>query len=164
MKKDGSFSRYTKKEAMKMEKELEKLERNLGGIKSMDGLPSAIYIVDTKKEKIAINEGNTLGTPIVAIVDSNGDPEDIDFVIPGNDDAIRSIRLLTSIIADACIEGHNIAEEKLRAEAEEESIQKAEEDIPDEASATSEEEEKGPEVIVISKKEEQELSNNNVEE
>ncbi|HUU40946.1 MAG TPA: 30S ribosomal protein S2, partial [Desulfatiglandales bacterium] len=106
MKKDGSFSRYTKKEAIKMEKEFVKLEKNLGGIKNMDELPSAIYLVDTKKEKIAASEGKKLEIPIVAIVDSNGDPDDIDFVIPGNDDAIRSVRLLTSIIADACIEGH----------------------------------------------------------
>ena len=154
MKKDGSFSRYTKKEAMKMEKEWAKLERNLGGIKSMDGLPSAIYVVDTKKEKIAINEGKKLGIPIVAIVDSNGDPEDIDFVIPGNDDAIRSIRLLTSIIADACIEGHREREEKLRAEEELKLDKEAAEleEIEEGEIALSDDEKEGPDIIIIPKR------------
>jgi small subunit ribosomal protein S2 len=152
MKRDGSFSRYTKKEAMRMEKELEKLERSLGGIKDMDELPSALFIVDTRKEKIAVSEGKKLGIPVVAIVDSNGDPEDIDYVIPGNDDAIRSIRLLTSIIADGCIEGHNQREEKLRAEEELEIKKETELEEIAEDLKPAEEEEEGPEVIVISKK------------
>ena len=105
MKRDGSFSRYTKKEGMRMEKELTKLERSLGGIKDMDELPSALFIVDIRKEKIAVNEGKKLGIPIVAVVDSNGDPEDIDYVIPGNDDAFKSINLITRTIADAVLEG-----------------------------------------------------------
>jgi small subunit ribosomal protein S2 len=152
MKRDGSSSRYTKKEAMRMEKELTKLERSLGGIKDMDELPTALFIVDTKKEKIAVNEGKKLGIPIVAVVDSNSDPEDIDYVIPGNDDAIRSIRLLTSIIADACIEGHRDREESLRAEEELETKKEAElEEITEEITPT-EEKKGGPEVIVISKK------------
>lgn len=152
MKRDGSFGRYTKKEAMRMEKELTKLERSLGGIKDMDGLPSALFIVDTMKEKIAVNEGKKLGIPIVAVVDSNGDPDDIDYVIPGNDDAIRSIRLLTSIITDACTEGHNQREEKLRAEEELEIKKEAElEEITKELEPTEEKKE-GPEVIVIPKK------------
>ncbi|MFB0521033.1 MAG: 30S ribosomal protein S2 [Desulfatiglandales bacterium] len=152
MKRDGSFSRYTKKEVMRMEKELAKLEKSLGGIKDMDELPSALFIVDTKKEKIAVNEGKKLGIPIVAVVDSNGDPEDIDYVIPGNDDAIRSIRLLTSVIADACIEGHREREEKLRAEEELEIKKEAElEEITEELKPTQEKKE-GPEVIVIPKK------------
>jgi len=152
MKRDGSFSRYTKKEVIRMEKELAKLEKSLGGIKDMDELPSALFIVDTKKEKIAVNEGKKLGIPIVAVVDSNGDPEDIDYVIPGNDDAIRSIRLLTSIIADACIEGHRQREEKLRAEEELEIKKEAElEKITEELKPTEEKKE-GPEVIVIPKK------------
>ncbi|UCF73164.1 MAG: 30S ribosomal protein S2 [Deltaproteobacteria bacterium] len=152
MKRDGSFSRYTKKEVMRMEKELAKLEKSLGGIKDMDELPSALFIVDTKKEKIAVNEGKKLGIPIVAVVDSNGDPEDIDYVIPGNDDAIRSIRLLTSVIADACIEGHREREEKLRAEEELEIKKEAElEEITQELKPTEEKME-GPEVIVIPKK------------
>ena len=152
MKGDGSFSRYTKKEVLRMEKELAKLEKNLGGIKNMDGLPSALFIVDTRKEKIAVNEGRKLGIPIVAIVDSNGDPEDIDYIIPGNDDAIRSIRLLTSVIADACIEGHMEREEKLRAEEELEIKKKAELEEITEEIKPSEEKGEGPEVIVVTKK------------
>jgi len=152
MKRDGSFSRYTKKEVLRMERELAKLEKSLGGIKDMDGLPSALFIVDTRKEKIALNEGKKLGVPIVAIVDSNGDPEDIDYVIPGNDDAIRSIRLLTSVIADACIEGHREREEKLRAEEELEIKKKAELEKITEEIKPSEEKGEGPEVIVVTKK------------
>jgi small subunit ribosomal protein S2 len=152
MKRDGSFSRYTKKEMLRMEKELVKLEKSLGGIKDMDGLPSALFIVDTRKEKIALNEGKKLGIPIVAIVDSNGDPEDIDYVIPGNDDAIRSIRLLTSVIADACIEGHREREEKLRAEEELEMKKEAELEKITEEIKPSEEKGEGPEVIVVTKK------------
>lgn len=152
MKRDGSFGRYTKKEAMRMEKDLVKLERSLGGIKDMDELPSALFIVDTNKEGIAVNEGKKLGIPIVALVDSNGDPEDIDYVIPGNDDAIRSIRLLTSIIADACTEGHKEREEKLRAEEELEIKKEAElQEIAEEFKPTEEKKE-GPEVIVVTKK------------
>lgn len=151
--KDGSLSRYTKKEILKMEKDFTKLERNLGGIKNMDEPPSALFIVDTKKEKIALNEGKRLGIPLAAIVDTNGDPENIDFVLPGNDDAIRSIRLLTSIIADACIEGHKEREEKLRAEEELETKKETElEEIKGEEITSTEEREGGPEVIVVTKK------------
>jgi small subunit ribosomal protein S2 len=152
MKRDGSFSRYTKKETMMMEKELAKLETNLGGIKDMDETPSALFVVDTRKEAIALNEGKKLGIPIIAIVDTNGDPEDIDYLIPGNDDAIRSIRLLTSIIADACIEGHNEREAKLRAEEELEAKEVAAERIEEEEVKPTEEEEEGGPVVVISKK------------
>jgi len=152
MKRDGSLGRYTKKEALRMEKELAKFERSLGGIKDMDELPAALFIVDTMKERIAVNEGRKLGIPIVAVVDSNGDPDDIDYVIPGNDDAIRSIRLLTSIITDACTEGHKQREEKLRAEEELEIKKEAElEEITKELEPTEEKKE-GPEVIVIPKK------------
>ncbi len=152
MDRDGSFSRYTKKEILRMEKELAKLEKSLGGIKDMDELPSALFIVDTKKEKIAVNEGKKLEIPIVAIVDSNGDPEDIDYVIPGNDDAIRSIRLLTSIVADACIEGHREREERLRAEEEAEIKKEAEREEITEELKPAEEKKGGPEVVVIPKK------------
>jgi small subunit ribosomal protein S2 len=152
MKRDGSFSRYTKKETMRMEKELAKLEINLGGIKDMDETPSALFVVDTKKEAIALNEGKKLGIPIIAIVDTNGDPEDIDYLIPGNDDAIRSVRLLTSIIADACIEGHNEREAKLRAEEELEAKEVAPERIEEAEIKPTEEEEEGAPVVVISKK------------
>jgi small subunit ribosomal protein S2 len=151
MKRDGSLGRYTKKETIRMEKELGKLEKNLGGIKDMDELPSAIYVVDTKKERIAVSEGKKLGIPVVAVVDTDGDPEGIEYVIPGNDDAIRSVRLLTSIVADACIEGHRQREEKLRAEQELEAAQAATEEPKEEPEAT-EAKKGGPEVIVIPKK------------
>ena len=135
-----------------MEKELAKLETNLGGIKDMDETPSALFVVDTKKEAIALNEGKKLRIPIIAIVDTNGDPEDIDYLIPGNDDAIRSIRLLTSIIADACIEGHNEREAKLRAEEELEAKEVPVERTEQEEVKPTEEEEEGTPVVVISKK------------
>jgi len=153
MKNDGSINRYTKKEAMRLEKELVKLEKNLGGIKNMDELPGAVFIVDPKKEHIAVQETRKLGIPLVAIADTNCDPDDIDYIIPGNDDAIRAIRLICSKMADACIEGHNLAEERLRAEADQE---KEPETEKPEAVETRGEEKKGPEVIVLSKKEDTE--------
>jgi small subunit ribosomal protein S2 len=153
MKNDGSISRYTKKEAMRLEKELVKLEKNLGGIKNMDELPGAVFIVDPKKEHIAVQETRKLGIPLVAIADTNCDPDDIDYIIPGNDDAIRAIRLICSKMADACIEGHNLAEEKLRAEADQE--KEAETEKP-EAVEAGDGDKKGPEIIVLSKKEETE--------
>ncbi|OKY74879.1 MAG: 30S ribosomal protein S2 [Desulfobulbaceae bacterium DB1] len=102
---DGSINRYKKKEALGMEKELIKLERNLGGIKNMKGLPTAIFVVDPKREDIAIEEANRLGIPVIAIADTNCDPDGLDYLIPGNDDAIRSIKLITSKIADAILAG-----------------------------------------------------------
>ena len=107
MKDDGTINKYKKKEALGMEKELEKLERNLGGVKSMRGVPSAIFIVDPRREKIAVDEANRLGIPVIAMIDTNCNPDGIDYLIPGNDDAIRSIRLITSKIADAALEGNN---------------------------------------------------------
>ena len=105
MKADGTYERLPKKEVASLEREREKLEKNLGGIKEMSRLPAAIFVIDTKKEDIAVHEANRLGIPVVAVVDTNCDPEGIDYVIPGNDDAIRSIRLFTGKIAEACIEG-----------------------------------------------------------
>ena len=151
MKEDGSINRYTKKEILKMEKELFKLERNLGGIKNMDELPGAIFVVDPRREKIAVKEGRKLGIPVIAIADSNCDPDEIDFILPGNDDAIRAIRLFCAKIADACIEGHNMAEERLRAEAE---LLKEQEITEEEVIVSDESEEGGPEVIILPKKEE----------
>ena len=116
---DGSINLFPKKERLKLEKERVKLDNNLGGIRSMTQLPGAIFIVDPKKEAIAVREGRRLNIPIVAIVDSNCDPDEIDYIIPGNDDAIRAIRLITSRIADACIEGREKLEEKRQAEADE---------------------------------------------
>jgi small subunit ribosomal protein S2 len=105
MKADGTYDRLPKKEVASLEREREKLEKNLGGIKDLARLPAALFVIDTKKEYIAIHEANRLGIPVVAVVDTNCDPEGIDFTIPGNDDAIRSIRLFTSKVAEACIEG-----------------------------------------------------------
>ncbi len=150
MKRDGTINRYKKKEIMKMEKELIKLEKNLGGIKNMDELPGAVFVVDPKRDKIAVKEARRLKIPVIAIGDSNCDPDDIDFIIPGNDDAIRSIRLICSKIADACIEGHDLAEEKLKAETE---LQKKEAEEKIAVSSSKEGDEDGPEVIVLPKKE-----------
>lgn len=155
MKEDGSITRYTKKEILKMEKELFKLERNLGGIKNMDELPGAIFVVDPRREKIAVKEGRKLGIPVIAIADSNCDPDEIDFILPGNDDAIRAIRLFCAKIADACIEGHNLAEERLRAEAE---LLKEQEITEAEVIVSDEREEGGPEVIILPKKEQTETA------
>ena len=105
MSQDGTFERLPKKEVATLQREMEKLEKNLGGIKELTKLPAAIFVIDPKKEHIAIHEARRLGVPIVAVVDTNCDPEGIDFVIPGNDDAIRSIRLFTGKVAEACIEG-----------------------------------------------------------
>ncbi|MBU0973415.1 MAG: 30S ribosomal protein S2 [Proteobacteria bacterium] len=115
---DGSLENYPKKEQAKMLKDKEKLEFAIGGISNMKRLPGAIFIIDPKNEAIAVKEGKRLGIPIVAVVDTNCDPDDIDFVIPGNDDAIRSIRLFASRIADATIEGHQIYQERQNAESD----------------------------------------------
>jgi small subunit ribosomal protein S2 len=168
MVRDGTINRYTKKEALKMEKELAKLEKNLGGIKDMDVLPGAIFLVDPKKEHIAVREARKLDIPVIAIADTNCDPDDIDYIIPGNDDAIRAIRLICSKIADACIEGHNLAEERLRAEAElskrAEADRKPEDEGKEELHPEEERQEKGPEVIMISKKENPETQQDVAEE
>jgi len=155
MKEDESINRYTKKEILKMEKELFKLERNLGGIKNMDELPGAIFVVDPRREKIAVKEGRKLGIPVIAIADSNCDPDEIDFILPGNDDAIRAIRLFCAKIADACIEGHDLAEERIRAEAE---LLKEQEITEAEVIVSDEREEGGPEVIILPKKEQTETA------
>jgi small subunit ribosomal protein S2 len=101
----GLWESLPKKEVLQLQKKIDKLDKLLGGIKSMDARPGAVFIIDCKKEKIAISEAKKLGIPIVAIVDTNCDPDDIDYVIPGNDDAIRTIRLVASRLADAAIEG-----------------------------------------------------------
>jgi len=116
---DGSIANFTKKEALQIQRKIEKLNKNLGGIKDMEELPGVVYIVDPHKEKIAVHEARKLGIPIVAIVDTNCDPDEIDYVIPGNDDAIRAIRLITSRIADACIEGRERYEKEMATLAEE---------------------------------------------
>jgi len=132
---DGTIERFPKKERLKLERLKQKLERNLGGIKEMEELPQAIYIVDPKKEHIAVLEARKLGIPIVAIVDTNCDPDLIDYIIPGNDDAIRAIKLLTSKIADACLEGLSLYEERLQAETD----KAIEEEMMEAAEASAEE-------------------------
>jgi small subunit ribosomal protein S2 len=168
MKREGTLSRYTKKEALQMEKEMVKLEKNLGGIKNMDDLPGAVFIVDPKKEHIAIREARKLGIPVVAIADTNCDPDEIDYIIPGNDDAIRAIRLVCSKIADACAEGHGIAEERLKAEAEAQAAREKEAEAEAEETPVHEtpreDAEGGPEVIVVSKKKAVETDEETTEE
>lgn len=117
MSEDGTFERLTKKEAAKLNLEIEKLEKFLGGIKDMKKLPGALFIVDPRKEKIAVAEAKKLGIPIVAIVDTNCDPDEVDYVIPGNDDAIRAVKLISQTMADAIIEGRQGAQGAAEAEA-----------------------------------------------
>ncbi len=105
MEQDGTFDLLPKKEVVKLQLEIEKLEKYLGGIKTMTKLPAALFIVDPKREKIAVSEARKLGIPVVAIVDTNCDPDEVDYVIPGNDDAIRAVKLISGAIADAIIEG-----------------------------------------------------------
>ena len=115
---DGSIEMFPKKERLKLAKARIKLDNNLGGIRTMNGLPGAMFVVDPKNEAIAVRESRRLNIPIIAIVDTNCDPDDVDYIIPGNDDAIRAIRLLTSRIADACLEGAERFAEKQQAEAD----------------------------------------------
>jgi len=117
---DGTIERFVKKERLRLERLKNKLEKNLAGIKDMETLPQALYIVDPVYEDIAVKEARKLGIPIVAIVDTNCDPDLIDYIIPGNDDAIRAIKLITSKIADACLEGLEIYKEKMAAETDKE--------------------------------------------
>ena len=106
MEEDGTFEKLAKKEVIKLRAEAEKLERFLGGIKEMKGMPGAMFIVDPKKEKIAVKEARILGIPVVGIVDTNCDPDDVDYIIPANDDAIRAVKLIAGKMADAIIEAN----------------------------------------------------------
>jgi small subunit ribosomal protein S2 len=115
---DGSINLFPKKERLKLAKEREKLDSNLGGIRSMERTPGAIFVIDPKNEAIAVHEGRRLKIPIVAVVDTNCDPDEIDYPIPGNDDAIRAIRLLTSRMADACLEGKQKWAERMQADSD----------------------------------------------
>jgi small subunit ribosomal protein S2 len=125
MKEDGSIKRFPKKEILMMEKKAAKLERSLGGIKNMGRLPDIVYVVDPRKEDIAVHEARKVQVPLLAIVDSNCDPTIIDYPIPGNDDAIRAIRLLTSRVADAVVEGKKLAEERLQGMLDKEAAAEA---------------------------------------
>ena len=118
MKEDGTFDLLPKKEVIKLEHEIEKLEKFLGGIKDMKSLPAALFIVDPRKEKIAVSEAKKLGIPVVAIVDTNCDPDDADYIIPGNDDAIRAVKLIAGAMANAIIEGRQ-GEDQAEASEEE---------------------------------------------
>ncbi|PHQ16497.1 30S ribosomal protein S2 [Marinobacter profundi] len=102
--KDGTFDKLTKKEALERTREMEKLERSIGGIKDMGGLPDALFVIDVDHERIAIKEANKLGIPVIGVVDTNSDPDGVDFVIPGNDDAIRAIQIYVKAVADTCLE------------------------------------------------------------
>ncbi len=133
MEEDGTFDKLAKKEVIKLRAEAEKLEKFLGGIKEMKGMPGAIFVVDPKKERIAVKEARILGIPIIGIVDTNCDPDDVDYVIPANDDAIRAVKLITSRMADAVIEAN---QGESMAPAEEAPAEEAE--AEEEAEATEE--------------------------
>ena len=120
MEEDGTFDRLPKKEVTKLKLEIEKLEKFLGGIEDMKKLPGALFVVDPRKEKIAVSEAKKLGIPVVAIVDTNCDPDEVDYVIPGNDDAIRAVKLISSVMADAIIEGRQGNAEEAAVEEKEE--------------------------------------------
>ncbi|WP_296058832.1 30S ribosomal protein S2 [uncultured Amphritea sp.] len=105
---DGTFAQLTKKEALMRQREMEKLELSIGGIKDMGGLPDALFVVDVDHERIAINEANKLGIPVIGIVDTNSNPDGVDYVIPGNDDALRAIQIYVKAVADACTEGAEV--------------------------------------------------------
>ncbi len=142
---DGSINRFPKKEILKLERERQKLERNLGGIKDMTRQPGAVFVVDPHREKIAVAEANRLHIPVVAIIDTNCDPDVIDYPIPGNDDAIRAINLITGKVADACLEGREKYLEMQQAVQD-----KADEEIEEvPAGQLLQQEEGGPEVEII---------------
>ena len=122
MSEDGTFDVLPKKEVINLKKEWAKLEKNLGGIKDMKGIPDAIFVVDPKKERICIQEAHILGIPLIGIVDTNCDPEELDYVIPGNDDAIRAVKLIVSKMADAVIEANQGAAEDAYYEEAEEAV------------------------------------------
>jgi small subunit ribosomal protein S2 len=123
MNEDGTYELLTKKEVAKYETERQRLDKNLSGVKEMNTLPGAVIIIDPKKESIAVAEARKLTIPIVALVDTNCDPDDIDYVIPGNDDAIRSIRLVTSKMAEAALEGKSILNKTIEEAAEKKDIE-----------------------------------------
>jgi small subunit ribosomal protein S2 len=127
------FASATKKELLMLSREKERMEKYLGGVRELDGLPSALFIIDSRKEAIAIKEAKRLGIKVVAIVDTNCDPDEVDYVIPGNDDAIRAIKLFATSIADACMEGKAIRQESLQAKSD-----KAAKEAPSQAAAAPE--------------------------
>ena len=140
MEEDGTFALLPKKEVSKLELEMEKLEKYLGGIKDMPKLPDVLFVVDPKKEYIAVNEAKKLGIPVVGICDTNADPDDLDFPIPGNDDAIRAVKLITAAMADAVIEGKQGEQLTAEEEVEETEVEEAEETVEETTEEESTEE------------------------
>ena len=149
MEEDGTFERLPKKEVILLKKEMEKLEKNLGGIKAMEDLPGVLFIVDPKKERNAILEARKLNIPIIGLVDTNCNPEDVDYAIPGNDDAIRAVKLITDVMANAVIEGRQgeaqdfeeiDEQEEIAENEEEESIEQVVENAEEETEEVEEEE------------------------
>ena len=118
MSEDGTFDVLPKKEVIALRKELDKLQKNLGGIKEMKRLPDAIFVVDPKKERICVQEAHTLGIPLIGICDTNCDPEELDYVIPGNDDAIRAVKLISGAMASAVLEGKQGEQLEVEAKAD----------------------------------------------
>ena len=128
MEEDGTFQKLVKKEVIKLKAERDKLEKSLGGIKDMKGMPGAVFVVDPKKEKIAVKEARILGIPVVGMIDTNCDPDDVDYAIPANDDAIRAVKLITSLMSDAIIEAkegesQDVSEETETVDLEEEKVE-----------------------------------------
>ena len=128
MEEDGTFQKLVKKEVIKLKAERDKLEKSLGGIKDMRGMPGAVFVVDPKKEKIAVKEARILGIPVVGMIDTNCDPDDVDYAIPANDDAIRAVKLITSLMSDAIIEAkegesQDVSEETETVDLEEEKVE-----------------------------------------
>ena len=140
MSEDGTFDVLPKKEVIALKKEWEKLEKNLGGIKEMKKVPDAIFVVDPKKERICIQEAHTLGIPLIGIADTNCDPEELDFVIPGNDDAIRAVKLIVAKMADAVIEANQgeTAVEAVYEEVAEEAVEEVVEEVAEEVETAEE--------------------------
>ena len=150
MQQDGTFERLPKKEVVQLSRELAKLEKNLAGIRDMNKLPGAIFVIDPKREHIAVDEAKRLGIPIIALVDTNCDPDGIDYLIPANDDAIRSIKLFTGKVADACVEGNARHQEYLRSKGGEKDESEQKTDRPDrEDRKPRGDKKKGPKVDVI---------------
>lgn len=147
---DGTLSRLTKKEALMRTRAKEKLERSIGGIKDMAGLPDAIFVIDVDHERIAVTEANNLRIPVIGVVDTNSNPDGVDYVIPGNDDAIRAISLYATAVADACIEGRGVSaiaagdSEFVEVEEKPEEVQAAEVAVAEEAEAPTAEEAQAP--------------------
>ena len=137
MEEDGTFDLLPKKEVLQYQKEMDRLEKNLGGIKEMEQLPDVLFVVDPGEEEIAVHEAKILGIPVVAIVDTNCDPDKVDVAIPGNDDAIRAVKLITSVMADAVVEANQgiqfdgSEEDFVEDETDEEEVQQSEEEVSD---------------------------------